>query len=289
MKKLSIILITVLLIFTFTACSSEGESGKEAEVNPLLGTWEAICPSYEASFTFNEGESGVVGSYKYYDYIDSTWGEFGFTLKEQSEDNIVLLVDEGTIDTMKYKVIGNHLYIDGLVFTNAEAEEKEERPLTSIVRMSEFLESEKDAVYGDIFMGMHVSDVEEVMGKEIELTAYNDTRNEYRFTFTCDYYGYIHGLKGDYYVLNFGFDENYRLVSLQKQTNLNKEEDIDLYNSALEFYNTKLGLYDLNEEYDDEEYGHFNVYYWYEGEYVVEFKSNTDQYFTVMYYYNPAQ
>ena len=98
LKKIIAVILLLALCTGLCACDVKigsllGNSmNGTASENPIVGTWEVKGDNLEASFTFAEGKNGVEGAYKYYDYAKGNWGEFAFTVKEQTEHKLVLLI-----------------------------------------------------------------------------------------------------------------------------------------------------------------------------------------------------
>lgn len=280
MKKVISLLLALLLTFGLFACSKEEES---AAVNPILGVWEVKSPDTEASFSFTETEEVTEGSYKYYDYSEESWGEFAFTVKEQTDNRIVLLIEDGTMEEMFYTIVGDRLYLNGIVYTNSNVTAP---VLSSITGFSLLQNGQNYSVYDDLFLGMYIDDVESALGEKLDLES-GTTRKEYHYFFTCNYHASILKSGQDYYALNLGFDDSNRLVHLSKQ----RRYDSSVFDSLLDSLTNDFGSPKLSSRTSD--FGSYETFTWELENYVITLESLTQSgesvpnSIIVTYYYVP--
>ena len=161
MKKYLTVFLVLAICLTASACGKNEKEEVQVKLNPIVGVWEFKSDSIENTFIFEEKNGQTEGSYRYYDYANSKWGEFTFKVKEQTENRLTLLVDDGTLDEINYCVWGDHLYIDGTLYTN----NKTEIPVFEDYKNRMLIvDSEPFSIYKGIFTGMYIDDVQEAFG-----------------------------------------------------------------------------------------------------------------------------
>lgn len=272
MKRTLSVLLMLILCFSLLACNA-----KEQEPPILLpGTWMVKSPQLEATYTFKENKKGISGSYEYYNYSDNNWGEFTFTVKEQTDSIITLLIDDGTLDVMPYAVIGNHLYLDGILYTNASEDVPTFSELTAY---SLLMDGKNYPVYGEVFLGMHVDDVRDSIGQQFELESNHSS--DYQYASRCPYSADLQ-IQGDYYQLSMGFDSNRRLVHLTTQGHYSKEVIENL-------------VFQLNQDFGETFHSIYREktknFKWFTGSYEIElqihvsYETSEIESFTLSYFY----
>ena len=208
MKKIIALILALALCLSLCACGGK----KEVAVDPIVGCWETKSPYFESKFEFMEEDGELVGTWAYFDYTENMWGDFSFKVKEKTDHNIILLIEDGTIDEMPYTIMGNHLYLDGIIFYNTA----QEVPVTeSTVRLAMLINGEHYQVYDNVFMGMHADDVKAIIPETLDIAATGSASDNYQYAVGCDYRADCF-IDGEYDHLELGFDENLRLVHFSK-------------------------------------------------------------------------
>lgn len=282
MKKVFSLILAILLCISMNACGEE-----PTVVDPLIGTWQIKTTDFESEFVFQTEGEKIVGSWTYYDYAEDTWGNFNFTVKEKTDSTIVLLIEDGTMEEMYYTFYGNHLYLDGVLYSN---------PALQDVTMQESAESllmlvdgRPLQIYRGIFLGMHATDVIAAMGQNlyIESTGESSSSHNYRYSFTCDYEAECE-VDDEFYHADFGFDENMRLVHLHLQGSY-EQSTVSAHIAA--FTDLFRQEYTLSTESD--EFYNRDYYSWEYGDFTIQLTAAThvdfsdNGYYTIAYFYNP--
>lgn len=203
MKRITALLLTLAICLTMCACSKE-------EKNPLVTTWKVGNESYEETFVFTQSNGQITGHSVYYHYTDETWGENDFTVKEQTEDHLIMLYDDGTMHSAIYRLYGDILWLDGVYYADTASETV--TPETAAWYTVAF-----SMEYSTITLGQSVSEVNQALGTTLEIEEtpwiYYDTS----FYAMCPAYAEYNTRDGDVYAIGLGFDENSKLVNFTKQ------------------------------------------------------------------------
>lgn len=295
MKKAIALMLVMVMSLSLWGCGKQAEE-TPATVNPIVGTWEAKSVDEERVFTFTETDGTLAGSYKYYNYNADNWGEFTFTVKEQTDDSVTLLVDDGTMDQIPYFILGDRIYIDGVIFTNNTVEVPEVVSLEPFPYGANAMQDSLiDALFGydGLFWGMHMKDLETVIDKQPEWGGNGETYN-YKWYSSCGYYTELNIAQADYYCIRIGLDASQRLVHMQGQGSYEEEQfhrwqkDFTANFGEPEYFNWVYSP--KNAKQSD---SLIETWTWTASPYVIELESNTDMdedvpsYFTLTCYYRP--
>ncbi len=213
MKKIIALILALVLCLSLCACG--GKKDEEKVENPLLGKWTSKTAQTEATFEFAEMADEIIGTWSYYDYEEGKWGEFDFTVKEQTNFSITLLIQDGTLDTMSCWIAGDSLYMDGARYINSEKN----------VVLSEYIsnyniviDGKPMPVYGNILLGMSFNEVEIALSGSLEKFE----ENKYYNPNVSSSYAYTAEYKIDGGMLYFYFDGQFSLIEF-RQTMFNNE------------------------------------------------------------------
>lgn len=295
MKKVIALMLVLVIGLSLWGCGKQAEE-LPAAVNPIVGIWEAKSADEERVFTFTETDGTLAGSYKYYNYKADKWGEFTFTVKEQTENSVTLLVDDGTMDQIPYFILGDRMYIDGVIFTSNTVEvpvvsSLDPFPYEVNTMQTSLFDELFD--YDGLFFGMHMRDVETVIDQQPEWGG-NGMVYDYDWYSSCGYYTDLSIDHADYYCIRIGLDANQRLVHMQGQGSYEEEQ----FNRWQKDFTERFG----EPEYSNRIYSPqmanksdslVETWIWAATHYVIELKIATDidkdvpSYSTITCYYQP--
>lgn len=169
-KIVCIVLVLMSVLFVFTACNKDDVTPKEISIeDALVGKWTAKANQNknEAVVVFERDEVNkdkLIGNMSFYDFENKKWEGYDFTVKEIKEFIIILLLDNGNIETSSFAVSK-----DTLIIFNAEFKNKDKN--IPVTRDDTYL---KDGVImpivSDVFLGM--------TEEEFEMTEFFDKYQE---------------------------------------------------------------------------------------------------------------
>lgn len=233
-KKLIAAMLALLLCLSFAACESDDDSDrdrkrKEKNKNPFVGTWEAnVEGQAESIFEFSMRDDTLVGNWTLYDYVAGKWSENDFTVKEQTENVLTLLLDDGSLRVMPYTFLGHQLLIEDKLYSN---------PKSTPSRDSEGLLMYKGTnvqAYGGIYLGANL--------KCIQAKYPTVQPNEYG--------SYELKNLGTYDTVRFRFDSQLRLTKLE----LVEYTEMQISDQVIAEMNALYGEYTFSESgFDDYE------------------------------------